>query len=38
MTQVKKQKKRCGWVTENPLSIHYHDVEWGVPISGWNGE
>jgi len=25
-------KKRCFWVTENPLYITYHDDEWGVPI------
>ncbi len=25
-------KKRCSWVNlENPLSIDYHDKEWGVP-------
>jgi len=25
-------KKRCFWVTENPLYIAYHDDEWGVPV------
>lgn len=25
-------KKRCHWVTEDPLYIDYHDTEWGVPI------
>jgi DNA-3-methyladenine glycosylase I len=25
-------KKRCGWVGEDPLMIAYHDTEWGVPI------
>lgn len=24
--------KRCGWVTDNPLYIKYHDEEWGVPL------
>ena len=23
---------RCGWVTEDPLYIKYHDKEWGVPV------
>lgn len=22
---------RCGWAGEDPLYIHYHDTEWGVP-------
>ncbi|WP_456275319.1 DNA-3-methyladenine glycosylase I [Bacillus sp. AK128] len=24
--------ERCGWVTEDPLYIDYHDYEWGVPV------
>lgn len=24
--------KRCGWLNEDPLYIHYHDTEWGVPL------
>jgi len=24
--------KRCGWVTSDPLCVHYHDTEWGVPV------
>lgn len=24
-------KKRCGWVTDDPIYIDYHDNEWGVP-------
>lgn len=24
--------KRCGWVTDDPLYIAYHDNEWGVPV------
>ncbi|MBO0961082.1 DNA-3-methyladenine glycosylase I [Neobacillus sp. MM2021_6] len=23
---------RCGWVNQDPLYIHYHDHEWGVPV------
>ena len=23
--------ERCGWVTQDPLYIAYHDQEWGVP-------
>ena len=23
---------RCFWVNDDPLYLHYHDVEWGVPI------
>lgn len=23
--------KRCAWVTDDPLYIGYHDLEWGVP-------
>lgn len=25
-------KKRCYWVTNDPLYIAYHDEEWGVPV------
>ncbi|MBU1157885.1 MAG: DNA-3-methyladenine glycosylase I [Candidatus Thermoplasmatota archaeon] len=25
-------KKRCEWVSDDPLSIEYHDKEWGVPV------
>lgn len=25
-------KKRCSWVTDDPLYIDYHDNEWGVPV------
>ena len=25
-------KKRCHWVTDDPLYIEYHDREWGVPV------
>lgn len=26
------RKKRCGWVSDDPLYIAYHDNEWGVPV------
>lgn len=25
-------KTRCQWVGEDPISIQYHDKEWGVPL------
>jgi len=25
-------KKRCSWAGTDPLYIHYHDHEWGVPV------
>jgi DNA-3-methyladenine glycosylase I len=25
-------KHRCAWVGDDPLYIHYHDREWGVPV------
>lgn len=24
--------KRCGWVTDDPLYLAYHDNEWGIPV------
>ena len=28
---------RCGWVSLNePIYVHYHDHEWGVPVHGDN--
>lgn len=24
--------QRCGWVTQDPLYLAYHDEEWGVPV------
>ncbi len=27
-----KNKTRCGWCTDDPLYIDYHDKEWGVPV------
>lgn len=26
-------KKRCGWCVSDPLYIHYHDTEWGRPVT-----
>ena len=26
------EKKRCNWVTNDPLYINYHDYEWGEPV------
>lgn len=26
------EKLRCAWPANNPLAIHYHDTEWGVPV------
>jgi DNA-3-methyladenine glycosylase I len=28
---MKIERLRCGWA-KNDLAIHYHDVEWGVPL------
>ena len=25
-------KKRCSWVSDDPLYLAYHDREWGVPV------
>ena len=25
-------EERCAWVSQNPLMIKYHDIEWGVPL------
>lgn len=27
-----RMKKRCAWVSDDPLSMEYHDKEWGVPV------
>jgi len=32
MTKQKNTLQRCAWVTSNPLNIHYHDEEWGIPV------
>lgn len=26
------EKYRCQWCLKNPLMMHYHDHEWGVPV------
>ena len=28
------RRSRCGWVPDDPVSIDYHDREWGVPLHG----
>lgn len=25
-------KKRCNWLTDDPLYLDYHDNEWGIPV------
>jgi len=30
--EKKREKKRCPWLSDNPLMIKYHDTEWGVPL------
>jgi DNA-3-methyladenine glycosylase I len=32
MASKNTDKKRCGWVSNDPLYLHYHDREWGVPV------
>jgi DNA-3-methyladenine glycosylase I len=27
-----KDKKRCGWCTDDPIYMAYHDLEWGRPV------
>ena len=27
-----KMKKRCAWVGTDPLTLRYHDIEWGTPV------
>ena len=29
---TEKKISRCGWTSQNPLMIEYHDQEWGVPL------
>src|SRR5829696_123248 len=26
------KEQRCGWAGNDPLSVAYHDQEWGVPL------
>ena len=32
MKKSQSNIKRCAWVSDDPLYIHYHDYEWGRPI------
>jgi len=25
--------ERCGWADSSPIDAHYHDLEWGVPVT-----
>src|SRR5690625_1673030 len=27
-----QDKRRCSWVTDDPIYIKYHDEEWGRPV------
>lgn len=29
---IKPRPSRCDWCSDDPLYIHYHDHEWGVPL------
>ncbi|HBF12045.1 MAG TPA: DNA-3-methyladenine glycosylase I [Deltaproteobacteria bacterium] len=29
---MKPEILRCGWAGNDPLYVHYHDTEWGVPV------
>ena len=31
-SEVSVTQKRCEWVGGDPLSVRYHDEEWGVPV------
>lgn len=31
-TGDQRRRARCGWVTDDPLYLEYHDREWGVPV------
>ncbi|MEH6629202.1 MAG: DNA-3-methyladenine glycosylase I [Halopseudomonas aestusnigri] len=30
---ISEEPIRCGWVSDDPLYLDYHDQEWGVPIT-----
>ena len=32
MPYMKPEILRCGWAGNDPLYVHYHDTEWGVPV------
>ena len=31
-TAERREVVRCGWVSDDPLYLAYHDEEWGVPV------
>lgn len=33
-TEYPDGKTRCGWPGSDELYIHYHDTEWGTPLTG----
>ncbi len=30
--QANTRKNRCSWVSDEPIYVTYHDIEWGVPV------
>jgi len=32
MAEENGERRRCAWVTADPLYLAYHDDEWGVPV------
>ena len=32
MPSKSPDRKRCSWVSDDPLYLEYHDCEWGVPM------
>jgi DNA-3-methyladenine glycosylase I len=32
MTDEDRERRRCAWVSADPLYLAYHDEEWGVPV------
>ena len=33
MLMSENTKTRCGWAGTDPIYVHYHDTEWGVPVT-----
>lgn len=31
-THIRSAQRRCRWCGSDPLYVHYHDTEWGVPV------
>ena len=32
MNRTEATPQRCPWCGDDPLYLHYHDHEWGVPL------